>query len=64
MDFVELFPSEPTQNTSDISVNILTAAAAAVQGEVWIRLRKIDGYVSKIETAQFGTYDNTLVQGS
>lgn len=64
MDFVELFPPEATGNTSDISVNILTAAGAAIQGEVWIRLRKVDGFSSKIETTTFGTYDNTLVQGS
>lgn len=64
MDFVELFPSENTNNTSDISVTITNAAGAAVQGEVWIRIRKVSGYASKIETAVFSTYDNLTQVGS
>jgi hypothetical protein len=64
MDFVELFPAEPTNNTQDISVTIVNASAAAVQGEVWLRLRKVDGYAGKIETTLYGIYDNVLVTGS
>jgi hypothetical protein len=64
MDFVELFPSEPTNNTSDISVVIQNASAAAVQGELWIRIRKASGYASKIETTVYGTYDNLTQVGS
>lgn len=64
MDFVELFPAEPTNNTSDISVNITKSDGSAVQGEVWIRLRKVSGFAPKIETTVFGTYDNPLVAGS
>ncbi len=64
MDFVELFPAEPTNNTQDISVTIVNASAAAVQGELWLRLRKVDGYAGKIETTLYGIYDNVLVTGS
>lgn len=64
MDFVELFPSENTNNTSDIVVSIVTAAGAAVQGELWIRVRKVSGYASKTETAVFGVYDNLTAVGS
>ena len=45
MDFIELFPSENTENTSNLSVNIVKSDGSAVQGEVWIRLRKVSGFV-------------------
>jgi hypothetical protein len=32
--------------------------------QVWILLRKVTGYSSKIETAQFSVYDNTNAVGS
>ena len=64
MDFIELFPPDNVNATSDISVTITDAGGAAKQGELWLRLRKTDGFASKIETAQFGIYDNVLVQGS
>lgn len=46
MDFIELFPSENTQNTSNVSVTIVNSAGTAVQGEVWIRFRKVSGFVT------------------
>ena len=65
MDFVELFPPENTANTSDISVTISDAAGTAVkQGELWIRIRKVSGYASKIETAVYGVYDDLTQVGS
>ena len=65
MDFVELFPPENTSNTSDISVTISDAAGTAVkQGELWIRIRKVSGYASKIETAVYGVYDDLTQVGS
>ena len=65
MDFVELFPSENTNNTSNISVVISNAAGdTAIQGELWIRLRKVSGYASKIEAAVYGTYDDLTQVGS
>lgn len=33
-------------------------------GNLYLTLRKVSGYKSKIETAQFGSYDNTTVVGS
>ena len=42
----------------------VAAGNAAVQGELWIRIRKVSGYTSKIETAQFGVYDDTTQVGS
>lgn len=64
MDFVELFPPENTQSTSNITVTIVNSAGASVQGEVWIRIRKVSGYASKTETAQFSIYDNLTQVGS
>lgn len=46
-------------NTSDIVVTIAGAEAA-----IYIQLRKIDGYSSKIESAQFGAHDDETVVGS
>lgn len=40
------FPPENTNSTSNIDVTIVTAAGAAVQGELWLRLRKVSGYVT------------------
>ena len=37
---------------------------SSVQGELWLRLRKTSGYASKIELAQFGSYDNPNAVGS
>jgi hypothetical protein len=64
MDFVELFPSEPTENGSNISVTIVDKDGAAVQGEVWIRIRKVSGYASKTETAVYSVYDDLTQVGS
>lgn len=48
---------ENTANTSDI---VITTAG---QMEVWLLLRKQDGYSSKIETAEFSVYDNVNAVG-
>lgn len=45
-------------NTSDLVVTI-----SGAQAECWLRLRKVDGYKSTIETEQFGIYDNPAVAG-
>lgn len=50
---------DTVNNTSDIEV-----AITGGQMEVWMLLRKADGYTSKIETAQFASYDNETVVGS
>ncbi len=47
-----------TQGTSDIAVTIPTG------GVIFLTLRKLSGYTSKIEPHQFGSYDNTTVVGS
>jgi hypothetical protein len=49
---------DSVENTSNIAV------ATTNQMEVWLLLRKQSGYTSKIETAQFGSYDNPAVVGS
>lgn len=65
MDFIELFPSEPTQNTQNITVTIVkNDGTTPVQGELWIRVRKVSGFASKIETAQFSVLDNLTAVGS
>lgn len=48
---------ENTANTSDI---VITTTG---QMEVWLLLRKQDGYSSKIETAEFSVYDNVNAVG-
>lgn len=50
---------DTVENTSNLVVTIKGA-----QAEAWIRLRKVSGYTSKIETAIFGHYDNPNVVGS
>lgn len=49
---------ETTGSTSDLVVTITGKAYA------YITLRKLSGYKSKIETAEFGSYDDTTVVGS
>lgn len=51
--------SDNVNNTSNIVVTI-----TGDQMEVWMLLRKQSGYTSKIETAEFGSYDNPNVVGS
>ena len=46
-------------NDQDIVVTI-----SGAQAECWLRLKKVEGYVSKIEPEQFGIYDNTAAAGS
>lgn len=65
MDFCgTLFPPESINDTDNIDVSIVDADGNAVQGELWLRLRKVDGFASKIETAIFGIYDDLNAVGS
>lgn len=50
--------ADNTNNTSDLVVSITGT------GNLYITLRKVSGYVQKIETAKFGAYDNTSVVGA
>lgn len=50
--------TDSIENTSNI---VVTSTGVA---QVWLVLRKISGYSSKIETAQFSIYDNTNAVGS
>ena len=49
---------ESVNNTFDIVVTITGNA------QIWMKLRKVSGYKSKIEPEQFGSYDNPAVSGS
>jgi hypothetical protein len=49
---------DSTENASDISV-----AISGGQAEVWLRLTKVDGYLSKIETSEFSVYDDITKVG-
>lgn len=51
--------AQTQNNTSDIVVTI-----GAVEGHLILKLRKVDGYSPKVETAQFGGGDNPAVVGS
>lgn len=46
IDFVELFPPDMDNSTYDINVAITDKNNNPVQGELWIRLRKVSGYTS------------------
>ena len=53
-----------TMIPDDIEANqdiVVETTGTAV--EVWIRLKKVAGYVSAVETSQFGQYDNPEVVG-
>ena len=49
---------DSTNNQNDIVVTV-----SGGQAECWLRLRKVAGYVSKIETAAYGIYDDTTKVG-
>ena len=51
--------ADNTEATSDIVITI-----SGGQAELMIRVAKVTGYSSKIETSQFSVYDNTSVVGS
>lgn len=50
--------TDSIENTSNI---VVTSTGTA---QIWLVLRKISGYSSKVETAQFSIYDNTNAVGS
>jgi hypothetical protein len=54
-----MVPPDDTENASNLVVTI-----SGGEAQLWLRLRKVDGYLSKIETPLFGEYDNTDVVGS
>lgn len=60
LDLTSMGITESQQNDLDISVQNLTAKR--VSG--YITLRKVAGWSSKIELAEFGQYDNPNVVGS
>ena len=55
----QALPPDTVENTADLVVAITGGV-----GEVWIKLRKIEGYATTVETEQFGPYDNPLVAGA
>jgi hypothetical protein len=60
LDFTgQMMIPETINNTSDIVVTI-----SGAQAECWIRLRKVGGYATKVETATFGAYDDETRVGA
>lgn len=54
LDFTgQMMIPEVISNTHDIVVTI-----SGAQAECWIRLRKVGGYATKVETVVFGAYDD------
>lgn len=51
--------SDTIQNTSDIVVTI-----AGAEAQLYLTLRKVSGYASKVETAVYGAYDDQTAVGS
>ena len=58
IDFVELFPPDMDNSTYDINVAITDKNGLSVQGEIWIRLRKVSGYSPMDVYSEFN-YINT-----
>jgi len=48
----QLLIPDSTQHTKDIVV------AITGQGELWLRVRKVGGYATKVEEAIYGSYDD------
>lgn len=57
-DFNCLGYVDTTENESDISI-VITGSA-----QLFLTLRKVGGFATKIETAQFSVYDDTNAVGS
>lgn len=55
----QALPPDSVENTSDLVIAITGGV-----GEIWIKLRKIEGYATTVEPEQFGPYDNPLVAGA
>ena len=51
--------ADTTENTSDIVVTI-----AGAEAQLYLTLRKIGGYATKVETAVYGAYDDQTAVGS
>jgi hypothetical protein len=60
LDLTSMGITESIQNDQDIKIE--NKVAKAVSG--YITLRKVAGWSGKIETAEFGQYDNETVVGS
>lgn len=58
LDFRDGQFRDNVNNTGDLVI------VTTGQMEVWLELRKVTGYASKIETAMFGAYDNESAVGS
>jgi hypothetical protein len=52
-------PPDNVQSTQNLTVSF-----AGGIGEVWIKMKKINGYATTIEPEQYGSYDNPSVAGS
>ena len=50
---------DTTESTSDIVVTI-----AGGQTEVWLRLKKVDGYRTTVEYGKYGSYDDETIVGA
>lgn len=55
----QMMVPDNVEEASDLEVTV-----TGTQAEVWLRLRKEDGYQSMIETSEFGQYDNVNAVGS
>ena len=55
----QMMVPDNVEEASDLEVTV-----TGTQAEVWLRLRKEDGYKSMIETSEFSQYDNVNAVGS
>ena len=58
-DFEGMGHRDPVQNDKDIVVTV-----AGAEAHIYLTLRKVGGYTTKVETAEFGSKDDTTVVGS
>jgi hypothetical protein len=60
---LDLGGQQMVPDTTDNTTNIVVTISGA-QSECWLKLRKVGGYKTTIETANFGIYDNPALPGS
>lgn len=60
LDFAgQAMTPDTVESTSDVVVTI-----SGAQAECWLRLKKVDGYRSKVEYGRYGSYDDTTAIGA
>lgn len=62
----EVIPLENTKDQNDFAVSVRTTIGSTgfADGQLWLRLRKTNGYVNTIEDVKYGVYDDPTRVGA